>query len=238
MKEKEIFLEGVFTTFDAVNRGRSYYINRNIIYYEKLLLKMKQNLRKEKLFSNQGHSGCSASRYANTLASTIKDILLWNPISPINNFDDEWDDVDNNMFQHKRNSAVFKDGKDDKSYFLDAIVWQGVEDWDTFTGKICDTYSSQFIKFPFTPKTFYIDVIRVYDSIENIEKLGYNYSEDFDEDGMKTDKVYYTIIKDKSQLLEVAKYYDMIDTDRVGKDVNHYLKTSQRKTKINKILND
>ena len=180
-------------------------------------------------FSKQGHSGMSASMYANVLSSTIKKILLYEPLSPLNDVDEEWDDkLSPGDYQHKRDSAVFKQGKNGKASYVDAIIWQGEEDWDTFSGTIEGVSSAQYVKFPFTPKRFYIDVIRKYDTLENINKLGHNYIEtDFrDENGNIVKEYYYTLIKDRNQLIEVANYYDMIDSDRVGDDINHFLKTT------------
>jgi len=42
------------------------------------------------------------------------------PISPLTGKDEEWGEVVNYLFQNNRNSAVFKEGKDGKPYFIDA----------------------------------------------------------------------------------------------------------------------
>jgi hypothetical protein len=113
------------------------------------------------------------------------------------------------MYQNSRCSALFKGGIESKAHYLDAIVWKGVEDYDTFTGRVyIDDKdfeligSSQFVKFPFKPKTFYIDVVRVPISKEEAEKRDLHYIEDgFNE-------CYYTILKDPKQLDRVFKYYD------------------------------
>ena len=83
------------------------------------------------------------------------------------------------------------------------------EDFDTFTGRVyIDDKnfeligSSQFVKFPFEPKTFYIDVVRVPISKEEAEKRNLHYTED------EFDGCYYTILKDPKQLDKVFKYYD------------------------------
>lgn len=83
------------------------------------------------------------------------------------------------------------------------------EEYDTFTDRVyIDDKdfeligSSQFVKFPFKPKTFYIDVVRVPISKEEAEKRDLHYIEDgFNE-------CYYTILKDPKQLDKVFKYYD------------------------------
>jgi hypothetical protein len=186
-------------------------------------------------FSKQGHSGGSAPYYSHTISETIKNVLSYKPLSPIEN-DDNWNDVDNNMFQNKRESALFKDGIDGRPYYIDAVVWQGVEEYDTYTGSNEETYSRQYVKFPFTPKTFYIDVIRVYDTIENITKLGYNYSEEFSEKGLKTGRYYYTKIKNITQFREVAKIYELIDSKFVNDDIKNMLLEDLRVDKIKRVL--
>jgi len=59
------------------------------------------------------------------------------------------------------------------------------------------------VKFPFKPKTFYIDVVRVPITKEEAEKRRLYYS--YNEDG--TDGCYCTILKDPKQLYKVFKYY-------------------------------
>lgn len=105
------------------------------------------------------------------------------------------------MYQNNRDSRVFKDSKDGKAYFIDAIVFNG-DIVGAFTGRdimLGDTpyYSMQFIKsFPFTPKTFYIDVV------------DYRWK---DKEGKTLDPNgdWWThSIKDENQLKEVFEYYD------------------------------
>ena len=150
------------------------------------------------VFSMQGHSGCSASCTSGYLSKVIKNILSFKPLSPITCTDEEWTEISENEYQNKRLSSVFKEGNG-KPYYLDAIVWKGEERYDTFTGKVEDVHSRQFIKLPFTPKTFYIDVVKVFLTKEEIK------DEDYYEDG---DKYYTYKIKDKNQLKEVFKYYE------------------------------
>ena len=157
------------------------------------------------IFSKQGHSGGSAPFYSGILAETIKKVLSFEPLSGITCEDSEFVDVadyvegedKHKLFQNKRLSSVFKEGKEEKPYYLDAIVWKGEEDYDTFTGTVDGINSRQFIKLPFTPKTFYIDVIKV-DWDPNVD-------EDYHEsEGWK----YNYKIKNRNQLKEVAEYYD------------------------------
>jgi len=133
------------------------------------------------VFHKQGHSGFSAQRTAYLFYTLIKNDIL----SPLTGEDSEWNsslDNDGTIKQNNRLSAVFKNVPSGKAYYLHAIVWKGQNPRDTFTGRVDDIQSRQFVKFPFYPKTFYIDVLR-------------------DEKGEYT-------IKDREQLLEVFEYYD------------------------------
>lgn len=132
------------------------------------------------------------------------------PISPIMCTEDEWIDVGqmgigHYTFQNNRCSAVFKEKIDGKPYYLDAIVFKG-DGGSTFTSNSVlnskgeKISSSQFIKIPFEPKTFYIDIIETEwaDSSETVQKKG---------GGWWTSR-----IKDESQLKEVWKYYERPET--------------------------
>ncbi len=142
-----------------------------------------------KVFSLQGHSGFSAPyaiNYFTTLANH-------KPLTPIQGTEEEWflhDEIEGKtLYQNKRQGAIFKDDENNvRAYYLDALVWSDED--ISYTGDALlrkengdvVTYSSrQFIKFPFTPKTFYIDVV--------------------EEDGE-----FY--IKDENQLNEALKYFN------------------------------
>lgn len=140
------------------------------------------------VFSLQGHSGFSASfcvRYFEKLA-------MHKPLSPIMCTEDEWGKssfTHDETYQNKRLSAVFKKGKHGKPYYIDAIVWRNQKGL-TYTGTVKDNdgnkiSSAQNIKLPFTPKTFYVDVIET--------------------EVAKDD--YESCVKDNSQLVEVFEYY-------------------------------
>jgi hypothetical protein len=118
------------------------------------------------------------------------------------------------MYQNSRCSGLFKNGVKGESYYINAIVWKGEEEWDTYTGKVyIDDISSnlisssQIVKFPFKPKTFYIDVINIPISKEKAESNNIHYIED------KNNNCYYTILKDKNQLNEVFNYYEIQNLD-------------------------
>ncbi len=160
-----------------------------------------------KAFGKSGQSGGSAPYVAKALSQSIEKLLLFEILSPLTGNDDEWCSVgektDNTIiYQNSRDVRVFKEGSDnDGAYFLDAIVFDG-DVGGRFTGfNIGDEDESvnsfQYIKsFPFTPKTFYIDVIdyRWKDTEGTIS----------DEDGnWWTHK-----IKDINQLKEVFEYYN------------------------------
>lgn len=143
-------------------------------------------------FGKSGQSGGSAPYTAHALSSTIEKLCLQEPICPITGIDDEWNDVssygDDPTWQNKRCSSLFK-YKDGKIKYIDSIVWK-TDSGSCFSGgsvklKNGDRVnSSQEIRgFPFTPKTFYIDVIQ-------------------------NDRE--SVVKDESQLDEVFGYYKNI----------------------------
>lgn len=164
-------------------------------------------------FGRSGQSGGSAPFVATAISQAVKHLLLQQPICDVTGHESEWFEVtDTNngerMWQNARCSALFKYA-DDKCSYLDAIVWKGEEDYDTFTGRVyIDDKdfeligSRQYVRFPFKPKTFYIDVVRVPISKEEAERKNMYFIED------RFNECYYTVLKDPKQLEEVWKYYD------------------------------
>jgi hypothetical protein len=162
-------------------------------------------------FGRSGQSGGSAPYTASALSQAIKKLCLQEPICPITGHEKEWNDITemNNgesMFQNNRCSGVFKEG--DEYSYVHAIIWQGEEKWDTFSGRVYIDEkdfeligSSQLVNFPFTPKTFYIDVVRVPITKDEAERRNLHYIEDGVGD------CYYTVLEDPSQLKKVFKYY-------------------------------
>ncbi len=169
-------------------------------------------------FDNSGQSGGSAPYTANAISRAVKKLCLQEPICPLTCEDDEWMNTTKEnsgelfyqnkklssgepFYQNKRLSSVFKKGKNGKPYYLDAIVFKS-QNGTCFTAGNIELpngqrlSSSQFIKLPFEPKTFYIDVIETEWANENktIKRLG---------GGWWTSK-----IKDINQLDEVFEYYD------------------------------
>lgn len=155
-------------------------------------------------FGNSGQSGGSAPYTASAISQAIKKLLLQETIAPLTGKDDEWNDVTlmndgKTMYQNNRCSAVFKDGKDGQAYYIDTIVketdsgmrwsgplWMSKEDYLTGDKSLLINKRGYIKSFPFTPKTFYINVI--------------------EEEVAKDDWEMY--IKDPKQLEEVWKYYD------------------------------
>jgi len=147
-------------------------------------------------FGQSGQSGGSAPFTASALAETIKKLCLQQPISPIRNVDEDWNEVGfgfKNVFQNNRCYALFKEGKE-RPYYLDAIVWKD-QDGMTWSGSAIlengeRVLSRQYVKkFPFEPKTFIVDITDT--------------KEDF-------------IIKDPKQLDEVFKYYDKFESNKLN----------------------
>jgi hypothetical protein len=164
-------------------------------------------------FGRSGQSGGSAPYTASAISRTLNKLLLHIPVAEITGNDYEWVDIremmGETMWQNSRCSGLFKSPNGQCSY-TDAIVWSGEESWDTFHGSVYADdkdfeliRSSQYVKsFPFTPKTFYVDVVRVHITKKEAEERGLHYTEDGVGD------CYYTIVKDKEQLEEVFNYYE------------------------------
>lgn len=124
------------------------------------------------VFTKQGHSGMSAP----IVADLFKRLANYEPLQPITGKDEEWGDVSDygngkSWYQNKRCSALFKESKDGKPYCIDAIVkrdqkgicWSGMawlseEDYKSGDRSKMVGKRGYVKSFPFTPKTFYIDV--------------------------------------------------------------------------------
>ena len=137
------------------------------------------------VFSKQGHSGFSANMCSNLFDKLSK----FKPISPLTGKDDEWCKHRDGICQNKRDSAVFKDSKDGRSYYIDAYVkrtsngnvWGGsLELKDGRNVGKC--HIKDFTKMP----TITIDVL---------------------EKEVK-DGDWLMWVKDENQLEELAEYYD------------------------------
>ena len=146
------------------------------------------------IFANQGHSGMSAP----IVADLFKRLANHEPLGPITGDVNEWTQLDYGddlKYQNKRESGLFK-YSDGRVAYVDALV-KRCPNGTTWTGPLYLTRedalnntnrigSSLEIKgFPFTPKTFYVDVLE-----EEVEK---------------DDWIMWC--KDLSQLDEVWEYY-------------------------------
>ena len=152
------------------------------------------------VFAKQGHSGMSAP----IIADLFKRLANYEPLQPITGKDEEWGDVRDlgdgvPWYQNKRCSALFKDGEDGKPYYIDAIVkrdqkgicWSGMawlseEDYKSGDRSKMVGKRGYVKSFPFTPKTFYIDVKDVEVAEDDWESF----------------------VVDPAQLDEVWEYYD------------------------------
>lgn len=153
------------------------------------------------VFSKQGHSGMSAS----LVLDLFKKVASYDCIDPVKGTDDEWVDVDDHHYQNNRVPGLFKRKSDGKAYYLDAIVWRGQEPGDTFTGKVGDYRSRNFVKsFPFVPRTYYIDVIKDFDYQK------YPQSEVVEGHNEK----YVYCIKHIDKLEAVFEYYDRFENEK------------------------
>lgn len=147
-------------------------------------------------FGKSGQSGGSAPYTASAISQAVKKLMLQNPIMPMTGIDEEWGHVrevsndDEMTHQNRRCSALFK-GKSGKCWYLDAIIWKDERGmtWGgmAFMPDGSKIYGRQYVKsFPFTPKTFYIDIISKEVKPEDWE--------------------FY--VKDEKQLKRVFKYYN------------------------------
>lgn len=150
-------------------------------------------------FGKSGQSGGSAPMTATAISHAVKKLLLQEPICPITGIEGEWmnvaeygggKDEKHCVWQNNRCGCLFM-GVNKKPYYLDAIIWktqnEGTFCGSTFMPDGSKILSRQYVKsFPFTPKTFYIDVI--------------------EKEVKKDDWELY--VKDERQLKKVFKYYD------------------------------
>lgn len=160
-------------------------------------------------FSSSGQSGGSATVTATAISHAVKTLMMGETLTPLTGEDHEWNDVTvmndgNTMYQNNRDSLVFKDRKDGKAYFIEAIIFEDSLG-ERFTGNGSVSYnggtigSAQQIKsFPFQPKTFYVDVIdhRWKDKEETTPDINGDW--------------WTHSIKDEKQLDEVFEYYNKL----------------------------
>jgi hypothetical protein len=162
-------------------------------------------------FADSGQSGGSAPFTSGALVQTLQKLLAQEPLGGVDNDPDEWgDEASYGSFQNHRLSSVFKETKDSKPYYLNAIVFvpEGKEYGYTSGGVMMEEGSEetvgsfQYIKtFPFEPKTFKITVHeREYRKLKDgtlIEEEGGGWWESW--------------LADPKQLDQVWEYYDRYD---------------------------
>lgn len=161
-------------------------------------------------FGSSGQSGGSAPYTAAAISQAVKTLMMNETLAPLTGEDHEWVDVTvmndgKTMYQNNRDGRVFKNGKDGKAYFIDAIVFDGNVGGRFTGGGSSVSYnggtigSAQQIKsFPFEPKVFYVDVI------------DYRWK-DKEETTPDVNGDWWThSIKDEKQLDEVFEYYDKL----------------------------
>lgn len=106
------------------------------------------------VFAEHIHPGFSANYAINILQK----LLLFEPLSPLTGEVDEWNEVDDGLYQNKRLSRVFKKGKDGQAYDIRGKVF--VEpDGVSYTSR--DSYV--YIEFPYIPHTEYVKVEKIDD---------------------------------------------------------------------------
>jgi len=153
------------------------------------------------LFSRQGHSGMSAS----IVRDLFNKLADFKPLSVLTFEDDEWEECtgwcdDIEHYQNKRNTAVFKNGKNGKPYYINAYYLRNQKQ-AVLSGSLNISNDKRirhcYIKDPLNMPSLYIDII---DSEVNK-----------DDDTKKEPGSGWWIhkMKDKNQLKELEKCYDV-----------------------------
>ena len=163
-----------------------------------------------KAFGDSSQSGGSASFTAIAILQALKQLMAFQVIAPLTGEDDEWTattkyNSNELIYQNNRDSRVFKDGKNGRAYFIEAIIYEsnyGLK----FTSNQVKTNNgeyiscSQYIKsFPFFPETFYVDAIER--TIGSKNEIVVNNNGDW----------WTHVIKNDKQLNNVFEYYDKKD---------------------------
>ena len=108
------------------------------------------------VFAKQGHSGMSAPY----VISIFEKVANFKPLIGITGKDEEWGavrdlGVGGSWYQNKRCSAIFKDGKDGRPYYIDAIVKrdQNGTCWSGFAWLSEEDYKTGDVICPFSTYT-------------------------------------------------------------------------------------
>lgn len=132
-------------------------------------------------FSKEGASGGSAPYQIATLLNLLRDYLSWHPLTPITFEDDQFNDVEGELKQHKRAFQIFKD-ENGVVFNSRGIVFNDVENNHNFNGGVkCGdsilTSRLRIEKDVLTPKELRPIVINVkkendgYEVVDTDEKL-------------------------------------------------------------------
>jgi len=118
------------------------------------------------IWDKENHSGTSANFFAPRIAEMLKNLMLFRPIVSVQS-EDELQfgcEVSDNTYQSRRFHSIFKEGK--KVYYLEAIIWkekrrdEDGEYYSHFSGMVDGFTSKQCIRFPFYPRSFFVEVER------------------------------------------------------------------------------
>lgn len=170
-------------------------------------------------FYKSGQSGFSFSVVAPAIAEVVGKLLLRQPLTELYDNGDEWiyapemQERDKSVYFHKRCTGLFKEvkhyvgGDESEFYYVDAIVWVTDED-DAYSGFVYydnisfrQIHSAQKVSMPFTPKTFYVEVINIPVQESWAKEKGISYKKN--DDG----SCYYTILNEPGILREVQEYF-------------------------------
>ena len=118
------------------------------------------------LWNKENHSGASANFFAPRIAEMLKNLMLFRPIVSVQSEDELQfgSEVSDDTYQSTRLHSVFK--KNGKIYYLEAIIWkercrdEDGEYCSYFTGIVDGITSKQCIRFPFYPRSFFVEVER------------------------------------------------------------------------------
>lgn len=146
---------------------KKYYVDKEtrelFTAYEKPILELLE------VATEQGVSGSAADYIYPKLTELIKNAFSFKPFVPINEGEEEFyyiSEDEHTVAQSARVSALFRDGERGKAYYLDAIVWymietdeNGNEYAEGFSGHVQGIAAHKCIKYPFVPRTFYIEVM-------------------------------------------------------------------------------
>ena len=100
------------------------------------------------VLGTQGHSGGSIGY----CVGMFKKLGLFEPLAPLTGEAHEWNEVDDDMWQNRRCSHVFK-GADGHAYDSEGRIFRA-PNGSTYTSRD----SRVFVKFPYVPVREYVDV--------------------------------------------------------------------------------